>query len=134
MLVGYFFELDEENNLFRFTWEGQFTDKIFLEAVGKQRRALASRSGSRCIHDLSGVVGSEVSSDAIRTAAKTPAQGEEKSVVVLVARSDFLFGLARMFTMLTEEARPNRHVVRTVEEAYDILGVKDPQFKPIFLP
>ena len=49
-------------------------------------------------------------------------------VLLFIASTDLEFGLARIFVILTEELRPNRHVVRTMEEAYKLLGITDPQF------
>jgi hypothetical protein len=48
-----------------------------------------------------------------------------------VAGSTAMFGLARMFEMEGEEARPNLHVVRTEREAFAILGIITPKFGPI---
>ena len=39
-----------------------------------------------------------------------------------------MYGMSRMYSMLTEERRPNRQVVRTMEEAYELLGVTSAQF------
>ena len=41
---------------------------------------------------------------------------------------DLMYGMSRMYSMLTEERRPNRQVVRTMEEAYELLGVTSGQF------
>ncbi|MGA7629472.1 MAG: hypothetical protein WCB11_01815 [Terriglobales bacterium] len=40
----------------------------------------------------------------------------------------FIYGLARMFQILGEKSRPELQVVRTMEEAYQLLGVEDPEF------
>jgi hypothetical protein len=39
--------------------------------------------------------------------------------------------MARMFEILGEGTRPNLHVVRTLEEAYKVLDVREPQFEPV---
>jgi hypothetical protein len=52
-------------------------------------------------------------------------------LVVFVASAPHLFGIARMFEMLGAESRPNLHVVRTAEEAYEVLNVRQPQFEPV---
>lgn len=44
---------------------------------------------------------------------------------------DFIYGLARMFQILTEETQPELRVVRTMEEAYRLLEVSSPEFEPV---
>ena len=129
--MGYLFEFDEANNVLRVTWKGPLTDTPFIEEVAKARKFLASRPGVRGIADYSGVTAENLSSEAIKRVAWAPTQGEERAVVVSVASSDMAFGMARMFSMLTEQQRPNRPVVRTMEEAYQLLKITDPKFLPI---
>ena len=45
----------------------------------------------------------------------------------MVAPSDKVFGLARMFELQGEGTRANLHVVRTMKEALAILGVQAPE-------
>ena len=129
--MGYSFEFDEANNVLRVTWKGPLTDNPLIEEVAKARKFLASRPGVRGIADYSGVTAENLSSEAIRRVAWAPTQGEERAIVVSVVSNDMAFGLARMFSMLTEQQRPNRPVVRTMEEAYQLLKLTDPKFVPI---
>jgi len=131
--MGYVVEFDERNNVFRFGWEGPMRDDLYIAESARGRKLLASRPGVRGIFDFSGVRGKDVSSETIRRVAQAPTQGEEKAVVVFIASTDLEFGLARMFVILSEERRPNRHVVRTMGEAYKLLGITDPQFVRISL-
>jgi hypothetical protein len=50
---------------------------------------------------------------------------------IIVAPQDHVFGLSRMFSMLAEETRPHVTVVRTMEEAYCLLDIEEPQFHRI---
>ena len=129
--MGYSFEFDEANNLLRGAWKGPLTDELFLSADAKARKLLASRPGVRVIADYRGVTAEDLSSEVIKRVAQAPTQGEEKAVVVTVVSNDITFGLARMFSMLTEQKRPHRHVVRTMEEAYELLKITNPKFVPI---
>ena len=52
---------------------------------------------------------------------------------VIVVPIDFIFGLARMFQMLGEKTRPDLHVVRTLDEAYRLLQIESPEFRPVSL-
>ena len=51
--------------------------------------------------------------------------------MVFVVSSEMAFGLARMFSTLIEQWRPNRYAVRTMEEAYELLKITNPEFVPI---
>ncbi len=64
-------------------------------------------------------------------ASNPPAISDPERPRVLVAGSDYLFGLARMFQMLSDISRPRLSVVRTTKQALDLLGVANPQFEPI---
>jgi hypothetical protein len=51
-------------------------------------------------------------------------------VVVAVASQKVVYGMVRMFSLIEEHRHPNVHVVRTVAEAYRLLGVDAPLFSP----
>lgn len=130
--MGYVFEFDEANDTLRIIWDGQLTDEIFLEGIAAARRFAQRHPVGRAINDLSGAKMVDVSTEAIRTLALGQASDKEaNAAVVIVAPRDLAFGLSRMYSMLTEETRPNRRVVRTMEEAYELLEIKNPQFKSI---
>jgi hypothetical protein len=52
---------------------------------------------------------------------------------VVIAPTDYKFGIARIFEIEGETTRPSLHVVRSLREAWAILGVeiKEVQFRPI---
>jgi hypothetical protein len=129
--VAYFFEFDEVNNVLHLAWQGQVTDEDLLEGASNGRRLLASRPGARAISDFSRATKIDVSSETVRKSAWAPDQGEGDSVVVTVAPGDFIFGMARMYQMLADMNLRNHHVVRTVREAYELLGMAAPQFARI---
>ena len=52
-------------------------------------------------------------------------------LVVFVAPSPDLFGMARIFELQGAETRPNLHVVRTTAEAYQVLNIQNPLFAPV---
>jgi hypothetical protein len=131
--MNYFFEVDSVNNVFRVTWEGPVTDDVMLKSAAEARAFLASHPGIRSIGDFSKVREFEVSAEIVRRLADDPSCGEERSEVVFVAPADIVFGMVRMFIMLTEESRPNRHVVRTMKEAYALFRVVAPQFSRLDL-
>ena len=132
--MGCSFEFDAVNQILRYSWEGQITDEVLLNGDATGRKLLASLPPCRGILDFSKVTAFDASSETIRKIAKmAPAYGVGQAVV-LVAPTDVVYGLARMFVMLGEKSRPNEYVVRTMAEAYQLLGVAAPQFNPIAVP
>jgi hypothetical protein len=51
--------------------------------------------------------------------------------VALVSPIPVGFGLARMFEIVGQRRRPLMHVVRTMDEAFAVLGIQSPNFEPL---
>lgn len=121
-------DFDAKNNILRGTLEGPMTGKILLDLYERATEFMASHPPCRGILDFSRVTEFEVSSDAIRQVAASPAVLPAGYMRVLVIPQIFIYGLARMFQILGEKSRPELQVVRTMEEACQLLGVEDPEF------
>ena len=132
--MGYWFEVDTENKTFRFAAEGRLTDEDLLKGITLSRKIMAARPGIRGICDFGHVREFAVSPEMVRRLAESGAGVEAEWVVVIVAPSDLMFGMSRMYSVLTEEHRPNRHVVRTIGEAYEVLGIRSPEFVRVSAP
>lgn len=124
-------DFDSKNNILRGTLEGPLTGAIFLDFYAKATEYMKSHPPCRAILDLSKVTDFEVSSEAIRQVAASQPVVRHGYMRVLVIPQIFIYGLARMFQILTEKTRPELQVVRTLEEAYRLLGVEFPEFYPI---
>src|SRR3974390_932645 len=122
--MGCSFEFDPVNNILRYCWDGNLTDEILLEGDAAARRLLTGRPPCRGILDFSKVVAIDASSETVRRLAFQPPAYGSGQAVVLVAPKDVAYGLSRMFVMLGEKKRPSMHVVRTIEEAYRLLGIE----------
>lgn len=107
------------------------TGVILLDLQARAAKYMASRLPCRGILDFSKVTDFEVSTAAIREVAASPPVFPAGYMRVLVIPRDFIYGLARMFQILTEETRPELRVVRTMEEVYGLLGVSSPEFEPV---
>jgi hypothetical protein len=70
-----------------------------------------------------------------RLAAAPPTLRSSAEVWILVIQKDVIYGLARMFQILTETNGNSceLQVVRTMDEAYRLLEVKSPEFRPFLL-
>jgi hypothetical protein len=63
--------------------------------------------------------------------ASLPIAIEVESMLVIVAPKNVVYGLSRMFSTYSEQTRPNLGVVRTMDEAFSLLGISSPQFSRI---
>lgn len=124
-------EFDSRNNILRGTLEGSMTGARLLEFYTAATKFMASHPPCRGILDFSHVTEFEVSSDAIRQVAAAAPVFPPGHMRIMVIPQTFIYGLARMFQILTESTRPELHVVRTMEEAYSLLDVESPDFRPI---
>lgn len=124
-------DFDAKNNILRGTLEGAMTGEVLLDLYERATQYMASHPPCRGILDFSGVTDFEVPSDAIRQVAASPPVVPAGFMRVLVIPQVFIFGLARMFQILGEKHRPELQVVRTMKEAYQLLGLEQPEFCPL---
>lgn len=130
--MSYHFDFDSTSRILRCRFEGRLTAEEltnYLRTVGQYVALVRPRGG---ITDLSAVTSFDVTLETIRTLAwrppAVPLMGRPR---VILAASDQVFGMARMFEIEAEITRPNLHVVRTLNEACAILGVQEFDFEPI---
>jgi hypothetical protein len=130
--MAYRFEFDDANRILQCRFEGRVTDEgltNFYRQAGEFVTSLEPRGG---LVDFSDVVSFEVSVQAIRRLAKLPpAMPQPDHPRIIVAVSSQIFGMARMFEFEGEITRPNLHVVRSLAEAWAILGIREPKFQPL---
>jgi hypothetical protein len=58
-----------------------------------------------------------------------PSPYPEATPRFIVAPTDYLFGMGRMYEMIANRPQEKLRVVRTREEAFAILGVQDARFE-----
>ena len=126
-------EFDAKNNVLRGTVHGPMTGAALLDFYAAATKYMESHPPCRGILDFSQVTEFEVSPHAIRQVAATPPAFPAGYMRVIVVPIEFIFGLARMFQMLGEKTRPDLHVVRTLDEAYRLLQIESPEFRPVSL-
>jgi hypothetical protein len=129
--MAYVMDFDAKHNILRVTMEGRVTDEILLEGYATTARYVASHPPCHGITDVSKVTEFKVSSNAIARLAGTPPAFSPTCMGILVAPKDSVYGMARMFQILGGKTRPNLHVVRTMDEAYRLLQVESPEFRPV---
>ena len=115
--------VDRNKKLVVTTYSGEVTNADVARQIAEIKQQAPYGSGYRAITDFTEVTQFEVSSDEIRSVAdsKSPLAQAQR---VMVAPSDVTYGTSRMFQMLAGQTRPNITVVRTLDEAYTVLGIE----------
>ena len=129
--MAYYFEFDSSHGILCCRHEGDVTDESLKECYEFAGKYAAFTNPGVAIMDFSDVACFNVSPQTVRDLAhRTPAMPGSRPRF-LVAPSTHMYGLARMFQEYGSETRPEVHVVRSVDEAYTFLGVREPQFEPV---
>src|SRR5215467_13093499 len=132
--MDYSIDLDPEHRVIRLTIKAIVTEEL-AEDCYTSLSFIASRGGPyAAIFDLSGVIAATLSPDAVRgLAARAPAVPAGRPRVI-VADEPWIFGLARMFQICRDSLGEQFHVVRSLEEAYEMVGVRPEDFTQRIFP
>lgn len=130
--MAYHFEFDSKNRILRGNFTGRVTDEELTSFYRMARSYVDRTDPQAALTDFSEVSSLEVAAATVRKLAKSePALPQTTRPRVIVAPSNHIFGMARMFEFEGETTRPNLHVVRTLDEAWAIFGVQQPKFGPV---
>jgi hypothetical protein len=130
--MAYLFDFDPVNRVLRVRFSGQATDDDLLSYYRMTALMVEALDPLSLITDLSAVSSFQATPEMIRTLASyPPALPQHSRPCIIVASSNETYGMARMFEIEGESTRPNLHLVRTVDEAWTIIGIENPQFKPV---
>jgi len=130
--MPYSFDFDLTNGILRCRLTGQVTDGVLRDFFRFGSELAIRTQPSAGVVDLSEVTSFEASAEVIRELARAaPVLLDPELRRVVIAPTPQVFGMMRMFAMQTEGTRPNIHVVRTEQEAWAILAVPNPQFRPL---
>lgn len=127
--MSYHYEFDSRSCTLLAAVEGRIDDSELEELYFGVRRLKYKDNALTCILDLTRVTNFDVCSETIRGLAHLPAIFEGPTLCAVIAPTDLLFGMARMFQITVSETRKQLHVVRTLNEALVLLGVSSPQFR-----
>jgi hypothetical protein len=130
--MPYIFDFDPANRILRCSLSGEVNDEVlkdFFQAGSRYAIRIHPAAG---VVDLSAVTSFEVSSPALKAVARSaPVLHDPDLRRVVIAPSPGVYGMMRMFEMEGEVTRPGLQVVRSEREAWAILAVRNPQFKPL---
>jgi hypothetical protein len=120
------FEIDRKYKIFRCQLYGRITDQDLREFYLLASKHAAKLNPHAGLTDFSGVTALDVSPQTARELAGfAPVMPDPKRVRVVVAPTDLEFGIARVFELEGRDTRPNLHIVRTLQEAWVLLGVRE---------
>lgn len=126
------FDFDFGNRILRCRFTGRVSDDELKEYYVAATKYTAQTGAQGGLTDFSEADAVDVSPQTVRALASLPPVMPDVSRLrCIVAPTDKVFGLARMFELHGEETRINLHVVRTLKEALAILGVVEPKFEPL---
>ena len=114
--------VDRNKKLVVTTYIGQVTNEDVARQIAEIERNAPYDGEYRVVTDFTQVTHFDISSDQIRLVAESKSP-LEKARRVMVAPSDVAYGTSRMFQMLAGHTRPNISVVRSLDEAYEVLGI-----------
>lgn len=129
--MAYHCEYDAANGILLSRFEGRLTEEAAVEFYKAFERELVASDAQASICDLTLVTDFAVSSSFLRGLAwRRPITLEATRPHILVAPTTAGYGLMRMYQIQGEAVRPQLKVVRTIDEALSVLGVKSAQFEP----
>jgi len=127
--MPYHFEFDSEHRILLLAYEGDVQGGEIGNANQDMAQHVARLKPSCGIADLSRVKTLDVPADTLRTAARQPAPYPEQTPRFIVAPTDYLFGMARMYEIMANRRHEKLRVVRSRKEALAALGVREPKFE-----
>src|SRR5579862_2289421 len=132
MPMAFHFEFDSSHRILRCGFSGQVTDD---ELTNFYRMAMLL---AETLDPLAGIIDFSSVTDFKATPSKMhelaafpPVMPERERVRVIIAPSDHVFGMVRIFEIEGEATRPSLHVVRSAAEAWTIIGIQEPEFSSI---
>jgi uncharacterized protein YggT (Ycf19 family) len=132
--MSYHFEFDSTNRILRVGFEGPVTDQILTEFYAGAGEYVARTLPRGAIIDFSAVTSFVVASSTVFILARsTPVMEDHKTIRVIVAPGEQVFGISRIFQILGESTRPALRLVRSLEEAFAMFEIRDPRFEPVRL-
>jgi hypothetical protein len=131
-LGNFRFEFDPVNRILMVRFEGHLTPALVEQFYREGKECWIATDARAAILDGSSVTEVVLSSELIRQLARRDPVLEltGRPRVFVVPRTE-VFGLARMFQLTGELKQPNLHVVRTMDQAFALLGIHSADFEPI---
>jgi hypothetical protein len=131
LVMPYFFEFEPVQSILRCTMSGHIDDKTLLECRKEAVRHVRQTDPAAAILDLTLISSLQVSPRTVQGLARSEPAFPPSRPKFIVAPSDHLYGMSRMYQLIGERIRPSLQVVRSLAEAYAALGIAEPHFCPV---
>jgi hypothetical protein len=131
MTKSYYFEYDARNQIIATRFSSTLTDEILAEFYREAPRFLESRVIRAAIVDFTHVTSFDASSKIMRDLAAMDPLLPDPIPRFVIAPPDHVFGMVRMFQLLSHPKREALRVVRSETEAYAAFGIEEPQFERV---
>ena len=132
--MDYLIDLDPAHRVLRLTVTKPLTDDSLTDIYRSLSHVAAKSGPYASIFDVSQVEDSPLSADTIRALAATAPAVPVGRPRVVVASTPALYGLARMFELTRDSMGGQFHVVRDLDQAYDLLKVTAEDFTQRLIP
>ncbi len=124
------FEFDAEHKILRVVLEGHIDGPETIQIDQEMRAEIQQTAPKVGISDLTGVTSFDVPGDIIRSLARQkPAPFPPETPRFIVASSDLLFGMMRMYELAADRPEGKLTVVRRMEDVLALLGVQAVRFE-----
>jgi hypothetical protein len=117
-------KIDVNQRLVVATYSGEISDAEILDLASQISFHPDFDPSFSIMWDFSAVTAGTISTSAIRELSRRESILSPTSMHVVIAPQDHIFGLFRMGQVLAEEMKPNIVVVRTIDEAWEHLGLE----------
>ena len=128
LTMSYYYQFDDKRRILLAVQYGHVDDTEARQMYLDIRRRKDEEHALTCILDLTPVTKFDVSTQTVRDLAYLPPNFTDPTLRAVVAPTDFLFGMARMFQIRGSETREELHIVRTLGEALTLLDAEEAQF------
>jgi hypothetical protein len=129
--VPHHFEFDFEHKILLTVMEGEVQGAEIPSIDQEMRARIVRMQPAAGISDLTGVTNFNVPGQTMRSAALQPPPFPPETPRFIVAPTDFLYGMSRMYELVADRPHGKLQVVRSREEALSALGLSNPKFEPI---
>lgn len=122
------FEFDAEHRILRLVLEGDLGPEEYLglnSAIHARAQQLLPLAG---ITDVAPDLNFNITTQVLRTVALQGSPYPPNTPRYIVAPSDYLFGMARMYELVGNHSEGKLQVVRKLQEALEDLGVTSAKF------
>lgn len=125
-----YFGFDRQQEIVLAILEGDFGDEDLRQFFASMEVHARNLHPAAVIIDFS-TAKVQLSSEGIWSAARMPSPYPQPIPRFLIAPDLHVFGLARMYQMMRGDRPDSLHVVRSADEALELLEVPHPLFEPV---